>query len=191
LADSSPPGGCTSEGTAAVSLATLSTILAKLIAVALGDKIEPRYLWAGFTLILPLGLFLFVHARGGPAIYPFAICLGTGFGGMLMCLMAVLATYYGAKAYPFVVGLALVIQTSVAALSPYIVGNLYDPLRELRELLLLPGRRLRGECGAAVLRATAAASGGCPAQLEMMMVKQGGPVQVAQAALGKWLVSKC
>lgn len=114
------------EATAALSIATLSTLLAKLIVAFLGDRIEPRYLWAGFTLVFALGMFLIVHAVGPLAIYPFAICLGVGFGGMIVCLMAVLANYYGPKAYAFAVGVALVVQTVGGSLAPYIAGSLYD-----------------------------------------------------------------
>lgn len=117
------------EATAALSIATLSTILAKLIVAVLGDKIEPRYLWVGFTFVFALGLFLIVHATGPAAIYPFAICLGVGFGGMLVCLMAVLANYYGPKAYAFAVGVALVVQTVGGSLAPYVAGWLYDVYR--------------------------------------------------------------
>jgi cyanate permease len=119
-------GHSMTEGATAVSILTISTLLAKTIVAALGDRMDPRYLWAGFTLVFGVGLLLVVHATGPMDIYPFAICLGSGFGGMLVCQMAVLANYFGSKAYASVVGLALAVQTAVGASSPYIVGGLYD-----------------------------------------------------------------
>jgi MFS family permease len=71
-------------------------------------------------------MLLIVHATGSADIYPFAICLGCGFGGMIVCLMAVLSNYYGTRVYPSVVGLALAVQTTFGAIAPIVAGWAYD-----------------------------------------------------------------
>ncbi len=119
-------GHTLTDGANALSIVTISTLLAKLIVAALGDKLDPRYLWAGFTAVFGVGLVLIVHASGALDLYPFAICLGAGFGGMLVCQMAVWANYYGLQAYASVVGLALAVQTVIGASGPFIGGRLYD-----------------------------------------------------------------
>jgi MFS family permease len=71
-------------------------------------------------------MLLIVHATGGAGLYSFAICLGAGFGGMIVCLMAVLSNYYGTRVYPSVVGLALAVQTTFGAIAPIVAGWAYD-----------------------------------------------------------------
>ena len=119
-------GHSMSDGATAVSLFTISMLVAKTIVAVLGDRLDPRYLWAAFTLVFAAGLLLIVHATGAADIYPFAICLGIGYGGMFVCQMAVLVNYYGVKAYASVVGLVLAIQTVVGSTYPYIAGAVYD-----------------------------------------------------------------
>jgi MFS family permease len=115
-----------SAGATAISIATLSQLLAKVVVGTFGDQIDPRYIWAMFTALSGVGMLLIVHATGGAAIYPFAICLGVGFGGMIVCLMAVLSNYYGTRVYPSVVGLALAVQTTFGAIAPIVAGWAYD-----------------------------------------------------------------
>jgi MFS family permease len=100
--------------------------VAKVVIGTLGDQIDPRYIWAMFTALGGVGMLLIVHATGSAGIYPFAICLGVGFGGMIVCLMAVLSNYYGTRVYPSVVGLALAVQTTFGAIAPFVAGRVYD-----------------------------------------------------------------
>jgi MFS family permease len=113
-------------GATAVSIATLSQLLAKVVVGAFGDQVDPRYIWAMFTALSGVGMLLIVHATRRADIYPFAICLGVGFGGMIVCLMAVLSNYYGTRVYPSVVGLALAVQTTFGAIVPIVAGWAYD-----------------------------------------------------------------
>jgi len=110
----------------AISTMTLSSLLAKAVVAALGDRIDPRYIWAAFTAICGVGVALAIGARSTLQLYLFALCIGSGFGGMMVCLMAVLSNYYGLKAYASIVGLAIAIQTTVSSIAPYVAGLLYD-----------------------------------------------------------------
>ena len=56
----------------------------------------------------------------------FATCLGIGFGGGLVCLMAVLSNYYGTRAFASLAGLAVAINTTLSAIAPKVAGRLYD-----------------------------------------------------------------
>src|SRR5262249_9385833 len=115
-----------SAGATAISIATLSQLLAKVVVGAFGDQVDPRYIWAMFTVLAGVGMLLIVHATGRPGLFGFAICLGAGFGGMIVCLMAVLSNYYGTQVYPSVVGLAVATQTTVSAIAPIVAGWAYD-----------------------------------------------------------------
>jgi MFS family permease len=113
-------------GAIAISTMTLSSLLAKAVVATVGDVIDPRYVWAAFTAVCAAGMLLVIDARSTAQLYLFAACIGSGFGAMIVCLMAVLSNYYGLKAYASIVGLAIAIQTTVSSMAPYLAGLLYD-----------------------------------------------------------------
>jgi MFS family permease len=117
-----------SLGVARGALATLTWtgLLAKAIIMLLGDRIDPRYLWAVFMVFFGAGLVIIVDARSTLLVDAFATCLGIGFGGGVVCLMAVLGNYYGLKAFALLSGIAIAINTTLSALAPYIAGFLFD-----------------------------------------------------------------
>jgi len=113
-------------GAWAVSTMTIATLLAKVIIATIGDRYDPRNLWAVFLAIFGVGLVLIVHAYSLTQVLVFATCLGIGFGGGLVCLMAVLSNYYGTRAFASLAGLAVAINTTLSAIAPKVAGRLYD-----------------------------------------------------------------
>lgn len=103
-----------------------TTLLGKFAVGLLGDRVEPRYLFATAVGLFGLGILLVVHARESSTLYLCGICLGVGWGGALTCLMTILANYYGTLAYPAAVGVTLAVQPPVSAISPALSGYLYD-----------------------------------------------------------------
>jgi cyanate permease len=73
-------------------------------------------------------LLLIVNASGVVNLYAVGICLGVGWGGALTSIMTLLANYYGARAYPAVVGVTLAVQPTVSSISPALSGYLYDQI---------------------------------------------------------------
>lgn len=112
-------------GGTAVFTMTISGLLAKLIIVMFGDRIDPKYLWSAFMAIFGIGAVVFVHATTVPLVYAFAICLGIGFGGGVVCLMAVLGNYYGLKAFASLCGIAIAVNTTLSAVAPWVAGRLF------------------------------------------------------------------
>jgi MFS family permease len=113
-------------GSWAISLIALTSLVGKGIIAALGDRIEPRYIWAGFVAIFGVGLILAVHAETALMLVAVAACLGIGFGGGVVCLATVMSNYYGTKVFASLIGLTLAINTTMGAIAPYIAGRLYD-----------------------------------------------------------------
>ena len=113
-------------GAWAVSILAGTGILAKIVLALLGDRFDPRYLWSVFTAFFALGLYLVIDARSGVQLFAFAASLGLGFGGGVVCLMAVLSNYYGVKAFPSLAGIAVAVNTLSSVFAPYIAGRLYD-----------------------------------------------------------------
>lgn len=113
-------------GAWAVSVLTVSGLIAKAIVATLGDRIDPRAIWAAFLAAFGIGLILVVDARSLAQVFLFAMCLGIGFGGGIVCLMAVLSNYYGTRVFASLAGTAVAINTTLSALAPKIAGRLYD-----------------------------------------------------------------
>jgi MFS family permease len=109
-----------------ISILTISGIIAKVIVATLGDRIDPRYLWSVFTAFFGVGLVLVVDARTPALVFAFAACLGIGFGGGIVCLMAVLNNYFGSRVFASLSGLAIAINTTLSVIANFVGGRLYD-----------------------------------------------------------------
>ena len=108
------------------SIMVVSTLIGKLVLGVFGYRIEPRYLWAGATAIFGVGMIVLVKATSAVDLYLYAVCLGAGFGGGLVCMMTVFSNFYGSKAYASVVGVTLAVQTTAGAIGSYVAGDFYE-----------------------------------------------------------------
>ena len=109
-----------------ISIMVFANLVGKLILGALGDRIEPRLIWAAGIAIFSIGLYLVVNPTTVTGVYAFAICLGLGFGASVVCMMTVLSNYFGTRVYASIVGVALAVQTTASAIAPLVAGYIYD-----------------------------------------------------------------
>ena len=110
----------------AIGIATVSGLIGKAILAAFGDRIDPRYIYALFIAVFGAGLVIIVNAHAPWQVFLFATCIGIGFGGGLVCLMAVLSNYYGTQPFASLAGLAIAINTTLSAIAPKVAGRLFD-----------------------------------------------------------------
>jgi MFS family permease len=113
----------------ALATMTWTGLIAKAVIVLFGSfapRVDPRWLWGVFMLFFGAGLVIIVDARTPLAVNAFATCLGIGFGGGVVCLMAVLGNYYGLKAFALLSGIAIAINTTLSAIAPYVAGYMFD-----------------------------------------------------------------
>ncbi len=108
------------------SILVASTLIGKLMLGIFGDRIDPRYLWAIAVGFFGVGLLVVIEATTTLTLYIYAICIGAGFGGGLVCMMTVLSNYFGSKAYASVIGVTLAVQTTIGAVASYVAGDLYE-----------------------------------------------------------------
>jgi MFS family permease len=121
--------GSTSEVAAkSFSYLVVSTLIGKLMLGVFGDRIDPRYLWAIAVSVFGIGLMVLLDATTPLKLYFYAVCIGFGFGGGLVCMMTVMSNYFGSKAYASVIGTTLAVQTTVGAVASFIAGDLYERL---------------------------------------------------------------
>lgn len=119
-------GNSTDVAAKSFSILVASTLIGKLMLGVFGDRIDPRYLWAIAVGIFGIGLLVLIDANTTVTLYIYAICIGAGFGGSLVCMMTVMSNYFGSKAYASVIGITLAVQTTIGALASYIAGDLYE-----------------------------------------------------------------
>jgi len=119
-------GNTTDAAAKAFSFLVVSTLLGKLMLGIFGDRIDPRYLWSIAVGVFGVGMLVLLDAATAVQMNAFAICIGFGFGGGLVCMMTVLSNYFGSKAYASVIGITLAVQTTAGALGSFIAGDLYE-----------------------------------------------------------------
>jgi len=111
----------------ALSLMSFCTLVGNFLSGLLGDRADLRRLWIMNTMLCAVGILLVINAQGGTlALYPFAICVGIGFGGSAICMMTLISNYYGARVYASAVGLTLAVQTTLCSAIPLVAGSVFD-----------------------------------------------------------------
>ncbi len=117
-----------SPAQAAFSIAIISLVqlCGMLLAGALGDYVDPRFLMAVSLLLIGIGILLAIKPSGPLGLYVYAIFLGLGSGVYFPSGMALQANYFGVKAFASIIGLLAIIATTVAAISTYTAGCIYD-----------------------------------------------------------------
>jgi MFS family permease len=115
---------------AASTIAVLvsASLVGNLLAGALGDRVPPHRIGAVAMLALLLGLLLGIHPRTEAGLLAFAVPLGPGYGASQVCLMSLLANYYGARPFAALFGMLLAIGTLAAALLADGAGALFEQL---------------------------------------------------------------
>jgi MFS family permease len=109
-----------------VGTSTFTGLVGKAIFATLGDRIDPRYLLAGFMACYGAGLSLIVTAHAAWQVSLSATCLGIGFGGGFVCLMTLLSNYYGIRAFPLLAGTMSAIPAALSAIIAIVAGRLFD-----------------------------------------------------------------
>jgi MFS family permease len=117
-----------SPGAAARSLSSLmlASLIGQFTVAWLGDRVETRYIFAVAVSVFGIGIALASRASGPVALYPYAVCMGSGFGACFTCLATILSNYYGPKVYPLVLGITTPIGTILGAIGPVAAGWFYD-----------------------------------------------------------------
>ena len=109
-----------------VGLVVMCSIGGRLLGGWLGDRIEPRFIWAIGLGMIFIGIFFLKNGSSLPMVYAYAAMLGIGMGVSYICMITLIGNYFGANAYAPIAGLLLPIATVLAAFSPILAGVSYD-----------------------------------------------------------------
>lgn len=99
----------------AVAVMVSASLVGNLLAGALGDRVSPHRIGAVTMALMAVGMVLAAHPQGSNDLWLFAVPVGLAYGSSQVCLMAILANYFGARAFPAVFGAVLAAGTVVAA----------------------------------------------------------------------------
>ncbi len=123
----------------ALSVSVLCGLGANLGVGFLGDRIDPRVLWAVCSALDALGTFAVLDARSEAAMFATAALLGVAGSGCMVCLVTLLGNYFGPRAYPAVFGTTSAIQSTLGAVAPIVAGYWYDHHGSYRPVFVAAG----------------------------------------------------
>lgn len=110
----------------AIGLMLLCSVPGRVLAGFLCDRYPPRRVWAGMLLLIAAGVAVVVSAGSTLEIGLFAILMGIGFGGSLICWVAITANYFGPASFATAMGMQTPISTLIVSSVPTLAGVLYD-----------------------------------------------------------------
>lgn len=110
------------------SLAVGLSIMGRFTIAAVGDIIEPRFLFAfgAFCILLGGVLFWFVSPEAMWMAYLYPLLAGFGFGVAYVCFPTITGNYWGQRAFAGITGLISPISMTIHALVAPLAGFLYD-----------------------------------------------------------------
>jgi len=110
----------------ALGLIAGSSVIGRVIAGWLGDRVEPRYVMAGLLLSMGLSLVILMAGQGLVALYVYVVLFGIGYGGMIVVPSAILLNYFGSKRYAAIMGISMPVGNVLGVLSPLLLGGIKD-----------------------------------------------------------------
>ncbi|MDY7076534.1 MAG: MFS transporter [Chloroflexota bacterium] len=110
----------------ALGLIAGSSIIGRLVAGWLGDRMEPRFVIAGLHLLLGLSLLILISGQGLVTLYVYVVLFGIGYGGMIVLAPTTMLNYFGSMNYAAIMGIASPTATVLGAVSPLLVGGIKD-----------------------------------------------------------------
>jgi MFS family permease len=119
-------GHSSQAAASALGVFAVMSIVGKLVAGYLCDRVEPRYVWSACILMMGSAVLIATHAHADSVMYLFTGMLGFGSGGALTCWHTTVANYFGATALAAVLGAQMPFSNAMAAASPFLVGVIYD-----------------------------------------------------------------
>jgi MFS family permease len=110
------------------SLAIGLSIVGRFTIAGLGDRIEPRYLFAFSSLCILIGgvLFWVVSPDKVWVAYLFPLLAGFGFGAAYVCVPTITGNYWGPEAFTGIIGIVTPISMLIQGSAAPLAGLAYD-----------------------------------------------------------------
>lgn len=111
----------------ALSVYALSGLGAKAVVGLLADQFNPAIVWAGLLVPTALGLVIASYLLEGNGLYFYALLIGVGTGGAIVCQPTTIAYRFGAAGFGKVAGLVFLLQALAGMIAPALAGWAYVP----------------------------------------------------------------
>lgn len=110
------------------SLAIGLSVVGRFTTAGLGDRVEPRVLFAVGSLCVLTGgvLFWFVSPDAIWGAYLYPLLAGFGFGTAYVCIPTIVGNYWGTDAFPAISGIVSPVSMLVQGSAAPLAGLLYD-----------------------------------------------------------------
>jgi MFS family permease len=122
-------GHSPARAAAGLGVLAAASVVGKLGAGLVGDRVEPRFLWSGGMVLMAAGVVTLLRATSVAEIYLFGALMGLGQGVSLVCRPALVGNYFGPKVFARMLGLQAPIVTVASSLAPFLVGLAFDSRR--------------------------------------------------------------
>ncbi|MBT0670723.1 MFS transporter [Novosphingobium profundi] len=109
-----------------VSLSVGAGFAAHMLISFVGDRIDPKSIWAASLFLQGVGIGLFAGGATPWQLYAAIACLGIGNSGAILSLIMTFSNWFGVHAAPFVFGFGSAFSAACGALAPVASGYSYD-----------------------------------------------------------------
>ncbi|TAK77124.1 MAG: MFS transporter [Dehalococcoidia bacterium] len=120
-----------------VAFFTVFSIVGRLGAGYLGDRLPKRLIMAASSVLVLVGLGVLAVADSYLAATAGILIIAPGFGGSIPVRPAMLADYFGTKSFGTINGITALVTTTGGAVGPWLVGWLVDTTGHYRAGWLL------------------------------------------------------
>ncbi|HWU04234.1 MAG TPA: MFS transporter, partial [Novosphingobium sp.] len=109
-----------------ISLSVATGFAAHVAISLLGDRVDPKLLWAAGLLFQGAGIGLFAHASQFWLMCVAVGAIGIGCSGAILSIIMVFSNWFGPRASHFVFGFGSAVSATFGALGPVAAGYCYD-----------------------------------------------------------------
>jgi MFS family permease len=119
-------GFTTATAAMAIGLMPFCSIFGRLAVGAVGDFIEPRWLWLCASIMMVIGYISLMNAQTYTHLVVYAIFIGFGWGASFVCMPTLFGNYFGGATYASIMAVVFPIMQLAGAISPGMAGSIFD-----------------------------------------------------------------
>lgn len=119
-------GFTTAQAAMALGVMPFCSIFGRLAVGAVGDYVEPRWLWLVGVIMMFGGFYSLMIASTYTHLLLYAILLGFGWGMGFVCMPTLYANYFGGIAFASIMGLAFPLMQLAGSISPTLAGFVFQ-----------------------------------------------------------------
>ncbi|HEX3030948.1 MAG TPA: MFS transporter [Bacillota bacterium] len=119
-------GFTTATAAMVLGLMPFCSVFGRLAAGAVGDYVEPRYIWLVGTISMIIGFYSLMIATTYTHLVIYAVLIGFGWGVGFVCMPTLYGNYFGGSTFPSVMALVFPIMQITGSISPLVAGKVFD-----------------------------------------------------------------